>query len=65
MVKLRDDVALARRFTREAIEILVDVLRNRKASQTARNAALRSLVARGWIKPTMRPDAENSASKLH
>ena len=65
MMKLSEDVALARRFTREAIEILVDILRNRKASQTARNAALQSLVAHGWIKPATRPDAQNSASKLH
>jgi hypothetical protein len=65
MMKLRDDVALARRFTREAIEILVDILRDRKASQTVRNAALQSLVAHGWIKSPTGPDTQNSVSKLH
>jgi hypothetical protein len=57
--------ALARQYTREAIEILVDILHDRKASQTVRDAALRSLVAHGWIKPATRPDAPDAASKLH
>ena len=65
MVKSRDDAALARRYTREAIEILIDILRDRKASRTARNAAAESLIARGFIKSPARPDDRNSPSTPH
>jgi len=64
MVKSRDDAELARRYTREAIEILVDILRDRTASRTARTAAAESLIARGWIESPTRPDDQNSPSRL-
>ena len=62
MVKLPDHVALARLFTREAIEILINILRDRKVPKTLRNEAARSLIAHGVIEPARRPD---DATKLH
>ncbi len=48
--------ALARQYTLEMMEILIGILRDRNAPQSARNAAAKSLMARGWIVPPRRPD---------
>jgi HEAT repeat protein len=59
--------ALARRYTREAIETLIEILRDLDAPPSARNAAARSLLARGLIKSPTSPDdpRQNSASRLN
>lgn len=48
---------LARRYTLEMMETLMEILRDREAPMSARNAAARSLIARGWIKSPKEPDA--------
>ncbi len=53
----RNLATLARRYTLEMMEILMEILRDRTAPISARNAAARSLIARGWIKSPKGPDA--------
>lgn len=63
MTKPRGKIAaLARQYTLEMMEILTEILRDPKAPRGARNAAARSLIGRGWIKPATRPDER---TKLH
>ena len=67
MVKSRAEmVSLARRHAREAIETLIEILRNPDAPMRVRNAAAATLIARGWIKPPPGPDdpMRNQPSRL-
>jgi hypothetical protein len=56
--------ALARRYTREAFEILIEILRDPDTPPSARNAAAQSLLARGWIKSPTRPDDPTRPCRL-
>ena len=57
-------VSLARRYTLEAIETLIEILRKPDAPASVRNAAAEILIARGWIKPPTRPDDPMRPSRL-
>lgn len=62
MMTSHDDAAEARRHALQAVEVMIDILRDRSVSQTDRNAAARALIAIGWIEPGVRPD---DPAKLH
>ena len=51
-----EERALARQYTLEAYETLLEIVRMPDASPTVRDQALRSLIARGWVAPEARPD---------
>ena len=51
-----EEKALARQYTLQAYETLLEIVRMPDASQTVRDDALRSLIARGWVSPEARPD---------
>ena len=48
--------ALAQQYTLQAYETLLEIVRMPDVSQSVRDEALRSLIARGWIAPEARPD---------
>jgi hypothetical protein len=56
--------SLARSHTRTALNVLVAVMRNTKATPPARVAAANALLDRGWGKPTQAIGNDESALEL-
>jgi hypothetical protein len=54
--------ALARRHVRQAYETIVEIVRMAEAPPRVRDKAIKTLIARGWVKPATRPD---DPTKLH
>jgi len=50
------EAALARLFTRQAVETLTEIMRDPNVPQYLRDEAARSLMARGLMAPALRPD---------
>jgi hypothetical protein len=49
------EAALARLFTRQAVETLTEILRNRDLPQYLRDEAARSLIDHGLMEPAVSP----------
>jgi hypothetical protein len=56
--------SLARSHTRTALNVLVAVMRNTKATPPARVAAANAILDRGWGKPTQSLGNDESAFEL-
>jgi hypothetical protein len=56
--------SLARAHTRSALNVLVAVMRNTKATPPARVAAANALLDRGWGKPTQAIGNDDNAIEL-
>jgi hypothetical protein len=56
--------SLARSHTRTALNVLVAVMRNTKATPPARVAAANAILDRGWGKPTQTLGNDDSALEL-
>ena len=57
--------SLARSHTRTALNVLVAVMRNTKATPPARVAAANAILDRGWGKPTQSLSNENALELIH
>ena len=66
MAKAKAEIrSLARAHTEKAINVLVGVMRQKKAPPAARVSAVNALLDRGWGKPTQaHTDDEGSPVKL-
>lgn len=61
--RLPDDVkALARSYTRQAIETAAEIMLNREETGTARMSAVNTLLNRGWGMPAQHVTTENLGS---
>lgn len=56
--------SLARSHTRTALNVLVGIMRNTKATPPARVAAANAILDRGWGKPTQSLSNDDSALEL-
>jgi hypothetical protein len=56
--------SLARSYTRMALNVLVAVMRNTKATPPARVAAANAILDRGWGKPTQALSNDEGALEL-